>query len=120
MHLLGKSIKVTMTPPNGPTTTIVNIPEWDYNWQETYFFKEPIKAPAGTKLSVEAVYDNSTKNPKNPNNPPRAVTLGEQTTNEMCFGFLGATTDDGRAIGFRFSEEGPVLRRPGALPPKRN
>jgi hypothetical protein len=119
MHLLGKTIKITMTPPNGPTTTIIDIAEWDYNWQETYFFKEPIKAPAGTKFTVEAVFDNSAKNPKNPNNPPKAVTFGEQTTNEMCFGFIGATTNDGKAIGFRFSENGPVLRRPGALPTAR-
>jgi peroxiredoxin len=120
MHLIGKSIKVTMTPPNGPTVMLVNIPDWDYNWQETYFFKEPIKAPAGTKLSVEAVYDNSAKNPNNPSNPPRTVTLGEGTLNEMCFGFLGATTDDGKAIGFRFTPTGFILRRPGLLLPKRD
>jgi peroxiredoxin len=116
MHLLGKSIKVTMTPPNGPTTTIVDIKDWDYNWQETYFFEKSIKAPAGTKFSVEGVYDNSDKNPNNPSSPPRLVTLGEQTTNEMCFGFIGATSDDGKALGFRLTENGPVLRRIGALP----
>ncbi len=118
MHLLGQSIKVTMTPPNGPEKTLVAIKDWDYNWQETYFFKEPIKAPAGTKFSVEGVYDNSQKNPNNPSNPPRTVFLGEQTTNEMCFGFVGATSDDGKALGFRFTPNGPALRRLGALPPR--
>jgi mono/diheme cytochrome c family protein/peroxiredoxin len=93
MHLLGKKVKVTLTPPEGSTQTLVQIDDWDYNWQETYWFKEPIKVRAGTKLEIEAVFDNSDKNPNNPRNPPGVVFIGEQTTNEMLFGFLGATTD---------------------------
>jgi mono/diheme cytochrome c family protein/peroxiredoxin len=95
MHMLGKSIAVKMTPPEGEARTIVAIKEWDYNWQETYFFKEPLAVKAGTKFEVEAHYDNSAKNPRNPFNPPRLVSIGEQTTNEMCFIFLGGTTDKG-------------------------
>jgi Copper type II ascorbate-dependent monooxygenase, C-terminal domain len=93
MHLLGKEIKVTVTPPDGSGRTLVAVKEWDYNWQETYFLKEPLALKAGTVLEVEAFYDNSDKNPNNPFNPPKLVTLGEQTTNEMCFVFLGATSD---------------------------
>ncbi len=93
MHLLGKSIKVTMTPPKDRPQTLVAIKEWDYNWQEIYFFKEPLHVPAGTRFDVEAHYDNSTKNPMNPFHPPRIVKLGEQTTDEMCFGFLGMTSN---------------------------
>ncbi len=89
MHLLGKDIKLTMTPPGGKEQLIFNIKAWDYNWQEMYFLKEPMQVKAGTKFHVEAHYDNSDKNPLNPFNPPRRVTLGEQTTNEMCFVFLG-------------------------------
>ena len=51
--------------------TLVAIKDWDYNWQETYFLKEPIKVKAGTRFDVEAVYDNSDKNPNNPFNPPQ-------------------------------------------------
>ena len=95
MHMLGKDIKVTMTPPEGEgkPTLLFNIKDWDYNWQETYHLKKPLKVKAGTRLDVEAVYDNSTKNPHNPFSPPRMVTLGEQTFNEMCFVFLGGTSD---------------------------
>jgi len=93
MHLLGKSVRMTMTPPGGATQVLVDIPNWDYNWQETYWFKEPIAAPAGTKLEIEAVFDNSAGNPNNPSNPPKDVYRGEQTTNEMLFGFIGATSD---------------------------
>jgi len=92
MHLIGKQIKVTMTPPEGEPRVLVEIPHWDYNWQETYWFAEPIHAKAGTKLEVEALYDNSAANPNNPRNPPAPVFVGEQTTNEMLFAFVGVTS----------------------------
>jgi hypothetical protein len=93
MHLIGKRIKVTIKKPKQPKETLLEIGAWDYNWQETYFLKEPMKLPVGTVLDIEAVYDNSLKNTNNPSNPPKLVTFGEQTTNEMCFVFLGATSE---------------------------
>jgi peroxiredoxin len=93
MHMLGREVKVTLTPPGGERTTLVAIKDWDYNWQETYFLKEPIAIKAGTRVEVEAIYDNSDKNPNNPTSPPRWVRFGEQTTDEMCYIFLGATSD---------------------------
>lgn len=98
MHLLGKEISLTMTPPDGKEQKMLAIKKWDYNWQEMYFLKEPIQVKAGTKFHVEAYFDNSDKNPLNPSNPPRRVTLGEQTTNEMCFVFLGGYSDTGSRI----------------------
>jgi peroxiredoxin len=93
MHLLGKEITVTLHPPEGPAKTLVAIKEWDYNWQETYWFKEPVHVKKGSRLDVQAVYDNSTKNQNNPFKPPRVVFFGEYTTNEMCFVFLGGLAD---------------------------
>jgi len=98
MHLIGKSVKVSMTPPGGEKVTLVDIKEWDYNWQETYWFKEPLKIKAGTRLDIEAIYDNSTKNPNNPRNPPALVLFGEQTTNEMLFGFFGVTSEEHKRV----------------------
>ncbi len=91
MHLVGKSVKITMTPPNGNPIVLVQIKDWDYNWQESYWFTKPLFAKAGTRFDIEAVFDNSAKNPNNPNNPPKDVAFGEETTNEMLFGFMGAT-----------------------------
>jgi peroxiredoxin len=101
MHQIGKSAKIVVEPPDGGKPfTLLEIKDWDYGWQETYWLKEPIAIKKGTKMSVEAVYDNSDKNPNNPSNPPRVVTFGEQTTNEMCFVFLGATKDTPGRIKF--------------------
>jgi hypothetical protein len=93
MHMLGKEVTVTMYPPEGEARTLIAIKDWDYNWQETYFLKESIKVKAGTRFEIRGVFDNSNKNPNNPNKPPRLVWMGEQTDNEMLFGFLGATSD---------------------------
>jgi peroxiredoxin/mono/diheme cytochrome c family protein len=93
MHLVGKEIKVTLKPAGGEKKTLLAIKDWDYNWQETYFLTEPLKLKVGDMLEVDAVYDNSSKNANNPNDPPKSVFIGEQTTNEMCFVFLGATSD---------------------------
>jgi hypothetical protein len=92
MHTLGREVKITMTPPSEPPRTLVAITDWAYHWQESYFFQQPIPVPAGTRFEIEAIYDNSAKNADNPNQPPRDVYFGTQTTNEMCYGFIGATT----------------------------
>ncbi|MGH7226317.1 MAG: hypothetical protein ACRELF_24135, partial [Gemmataceae bacterium] len=101
MHMLGREVKVTLTPPGGEPKTLVAIKDWEYNWQETYFFKEPIDVKPGTRLAVEAIYDNSDKNPNNPFDPPRWVKFGEQTTDEMCYVFFGATSEKRGGIKVR-------------------
>lgn len=93
MHLLGKEMTVSATVPDGSPKQIVSVPDWDFNWQTTYTFKEPLKLRTGTKIGLDARCDNSDKNPRNPNHPPKRVTWGEQTTDEMCIAFLGYTLD---------------------------
>ncbi|HLY75108.1 MAG TPA: redoxin domain-containing protein [Planctomycetota bacterium] len=93
MHLIGRTMSVVATFPDGSTKDLVVIKDWDFNWQETYQFKEPIELPRGTKVRLEAHYDNSANNPNNPSNPPRTVRWGEQTTDEMCIAFVAFTID---------------------------
>lgn len=83
MHLIGKSIKAYGLTPQGDTIKFIDIPDWDFHWQGSYMFRNPIKIPAGTVLYGEATYDNTVGNPNNPNNPPQQVTVGEATTDEM-------------------------------------
>ncbi|MBX9580802.1 MAG: redoxin domain-containing protein [Gemmataceae bacterium] len=92
MHLLGKDIELTATPPGEKDFTIIRIPAWDYNWQEQYELKEPLNLPKDTILTVRATYDNSADNPLNPSVPPVPVRYGEQTTDEMAFVFLGVSS----------------------------
>lgn len=93
MHLLGRTMKVTAALPDGTNRTLVSISDWDFNWQATYNYKQPVALPRGTVLTMTATYDNSAQNPRNPNNPPKLVTWGEETTDEMCLAFLHFTVD---------------------------
>lgn len=93
MHLLGRKMTVEMTPPGGNSQCLIDIQDWDFNWQGAYLYRQPIDVPAGTQLSLRAWYDNSTSNPRNPNSPPKAVSWGEETTDEMCIAFLGMTVE---------------------------
>jgi len=69
------------------------VSDWDFNWQTSYVFKKPLHLPKGTRLDMEAHYDNSSGNPLNPANPPKLVRWGEQTTDEMCLAFVAYTLD---------------------------
>jgi peroxiredoxin len=94
MHLLGREMTAVAEFPDGTTKTLIHVPAWDFNWQDTYHFKEPLPLPAGTKILVTAYYDNSADNPDNPNNPPKTVRWGEQTSDEMCILFLSYIRDE--------------------------
>ena len=100
MHLLGRSMKVTATYPDGATVPLILIDDWDFHWQGTYAFAAPIALPGGTRIDVEAVYDNSAGNRRNPNSPPKDVAWGEGTADEMCIAFLRLTVD-GEHLGHR-------------------
>jgi hypothetical protein len=83
MHLIGRTVKVTATLPDGMTEPLISIGDWNFNWQHYFQYAEPLRLPAGTRLDAKFTYDNSESNPANPNRPPQPVTYGEQTGNEM-------------------------------------
>lgn len=88
MHFLGTEIKVRALRPDGQEESLVWIDRWNFNWQDKFVYASPLELPKGTRLDLEAWYDNSADNPHNPSNPPKRVLLGEQSTDEMCLAFL--------------------------------
>ena len=82
-HYLAKVMEGYATLPDGTRKWLVRIPDWDLNWQGVYRFKEPVFLPKGTVVSMRYHYDNSPANVRNPNNPPKQVKGGNQTTDEM-------------------------------------
>jgi hypothetical protein len=83
MHLLGKTIKSFGIKPNGDTLKLIDIPHWDFHWQDFYFFQSIQKAPIETTIYGSGIYDNTSNNMHNPNNPPINVTAGLNTSDEM-------------------------------------
>jgi hypothetical protein len=94
MHLLGRKIKVELTSANAKKTDdLIQIDDWDFNWQGFYSFKEPFALPSLSTVKLTCNFDNSTDNPKNPSDPLKVVGWGEGTEDEMCLAFLGVTID---------------------------
>ena len=92
MHYRGKSFTYTLVYPDGREDLLLDVPNYDFNWQTTYELVEPINVPAGTKMHCVAHFDNSDKNPFNPD-PDKTVSWGDQTWEEMMIGFFQLSWD---------------------------
>lgn len=86
MHLRGKSFRYELIHPDGTNEILLDVPHYDFNWQLWYMLQEPKKIPKGSTMICTAYFDNSSDNPANPN-PNTTVNWGEQTWDEMMFGF---------------------------------
>ncbi len=92
MHLLGKTFWAFAIKQNGDTIPLIRIKKWDFKWQYYYTFEHPVKLEKGTAIHVYGTFDNTDKNPYNPNHPPKLVTQGDgirsMTTTEEMFQFI--------------------------------
>lgn len=87
MHLRGKSFQFEAIYPDNKREVLLSVPHYDFAWQSNYLLEKPLPMPAGTRIECTAYFDNSAKNPNNPD-PSRIVIWGEQTWHEMMIGFL--------------------------------
>jgi hypothetical protein len=83
-HYRAYSSDLWLQTPDGKKKLLLSLPRYDFNWQRSYTFAEPIKVPAGSRLIANYVYDNSKTNPANPDASIK-VTWGEQSHEEMLF-----------------------------------
>ena len=99
MHLLGKTCKMWAVLPDGTTRPLIQINDWDFSWQATYHLKQRLHLPRGTVLHAEWTHDNTADNPHQFNTPPKRVTNGENSTNEMGGAlinvYVASQTDNG-------------------------
>jgi hypothetical protein len=83
-HYRGASSTFSIRYPDGTEKLLVALPKYDFNWQREYDFAEPVKVPAGSLLIARYVYDNSKRNPANPD-PNKTVHWGDQSFEEMLY-----------------------------------
>jgi mono/diheme cytochrome c family protein len=93
MHYLGREMKVWATLSDGKIEPVVWVPDYDLHWQTVYILKNPLALLKGSKMELEAYYDNSKDNPDNPHRKPRTIYFGQKATNEMCFFYFNYTVD---------------------------
>ena len=86
-HVRGRSTYVYAVFPDGHEQGLLALPKYDFNWQYEYFLKTPLKVPPGTKIVTRWTYDNSDRNPGNPDSK-HLVSWGEQTSEEMLAVYL--------------------------------
>ena len=93
-HYIGKTFDAWATLPNGTHLPLLRISDWDINWQAVYDYKKPVALPKGTRLEMRITYDNSDKNPRNPSHPPKLVTYGNGSEDEMGHVWFQLLTKD--------------------------
>ncbi len=87
MHLRGKAFRYDLVLPGGQRQRLLDVPQYDFNWQLEYRLAEPLDVPRGSRIEVTGWYDNSAANPANPD-PTQSVRWGPQTEDEMLLGYV--------------------------------
>jgi hypothetical protein len=80
MHTRGKKLRVEIDHV-GQTQCITDVPRWDFNWQQGYFYDGPPRVTGGgDMLRITCTHDTSKDG--------QPITWGEGTDDEMCLAFL--------------------------------
>ena len=82
-HYLAREVEGFARLPDGRIQPLISIKNWDFDWQDVYQYLRPVFLPRGTTVVMRWRYDNSAGNRRNPNQPPRRVTYGQRTSDEM-------------------------------------
>lgn len=82
MHLRGRSMRVT-----AGETVVLDVPRYRFDWQLRRVLAKPVTVASGETIRVEATFDNSRNNPRNPD-PAATVRWGEQSWQEMMVAFV--------------------------------
>jgi hypothetical protein len=93
MHLLGAAIRLELNPGTPRAKVLLDIPRWDFHWQNAYTLAQPVEADRGDVVRVTCRHDVSKRHHGGHGVPatPRYVLWGEGTTDEMCLGILQVT-----------------------------
>jgi Flp pilus assembly protein TadD len=115
-HYLAREMVATATLPDGTVTQLLRIRAWDFHWQQDYRYVTPIVLPRGATLRMRYTYDNSRGNRHNTHDPPREVTFGPQSHDEMgdlWLQVLPRNSGDAALLSRAFSERETIANIAG-------
>jgi tetratricopeptide (TPR) repeat protein len=107
-HNLARTVTGVARLPNGRAEYLIQIDDWDFRWQDVYRYARPVRLPRGTRIEMQYTYDNTDRNPRNPHRPPRRVTFGQSTNDEMgdmWFQLVTATPADRASLAADFDRK---------------
>jgi hypothetical protein len=87
MHFRGKDARYEVTHPNGKQDVLLSVPHYNFDWQLTYRFQDPILIEKGSVLTLTAHFDNSPNNPANPD-PTKTIRWGDKSEEEMFSNYI--------------------------------
>ena len=93
MHLLGASIRLELNPGAPRARVLLDIPRWDFHWQNAYTLRSSVKVNPGDVVRVTCRHDVHKRTQGSDGVPkaPRYILWGEGMTDEMCLGILQVT-----------------------------
>ena len=90
MHLLGRTLQITLNPGTPTQKTVLDVSNYNFHYQKAYDLRTPIPVVPGDKLQVSCSWDPTLRQqlPSLRNLPPRFVTWGDGSSDEMCLGLV--------------------------------
>ena len=93
MHMIGKEQRTTLIHEDGEEECVLDIRDWDFNWQQSYRFAndETVMIDPGAQLELSCTYDNSAENQPivdGEQQDPKLVQWGDGTLDEMCLMYM--------------------------------
>ena len=98
-HLLCTKWEVFAILPDKSSIPLLSIPDWDFHWREKYVFTDYIFLPKGTRIVGTATYDNTSKNPYNPSDPPHSMKKGPHMFDENFLCYTELLSIDQESLG---------------------
>jgi hypothetical protein len=76
MHELGSQITIDLYPDTPEQITLIDIPFWDFHWQDNYWLVNPIPVKEGDMIRIICTWDST--------DIDHYMVWGEGTQDEMC------------------------------------
>jgi hypothetical protein len=90
MHLLGKGMTIVLDPGTPKQQTLLNVVNFNFDYQRSYDLAQPVAVGPGDKLQVTCTYNPAIHQllPALRRLPPRFVTWGDGSSDEMCLAIV--------------------------------
>jgi len=91
MHTRGKTAEMRVLHGSDDESCLLDIPNWDFDWQGGYAFTQPVRVDPGDAMSISCTWDNSPENQPfvdGMQTPPKDINWGDGTDDEMCLGTI--------------------------------
>ena len=99
MHLLGRGMTIVLDPGTPQAKTLVDVTNYNFDYQRSYTLKTPVLTHPGDSVTVTCTYDPTLRQelPQLRKLPPRFVTWGDGSSDEMCLGSVQTISATGPA-----------------------